>query len=443
MMASRRFLAAVVLVSVFLAGCAGNMRVKIDPSNPVYQPKNEFERDYGFLIMTDERKVGYTVEMFPNLSEPIRPFDKIDTLDEFLKFEKHFWYIRDTDPNTPQNERKELIDGRLKDIQNEIFSGDIDTPGIRFDRNGGLKGDLARVYLLWGAPPKGNKFKLPENTYHVEMVVWYYLDYEGRVLMSFLFYKKYSRLTVFRNQEGAALDIRFALEEISRTKPLSDEELQTFWYNLEREDPQWIFRSALVRFSDYDRLDKDTRWTIDKALEPPEPAALTARRFKPTILGQPDIPEEIELIENKYDSFLPAYFRPIAEKNNHTSLMITLLRKNVDWEKQEDEQMPYATSFYLRISLQNKKTRKLTEFVTFPKFELSQAEFDRRDDKGDLIGVIAILPVIYPYYDGEKFGPKFGEILELLEPGEYIVNVDLRHSTTKKYNSRREEITVK
>src|SRR3989344_1452199 len=179
-MTGYRFLAAVVSVSVFMGGCAGK-GINIDPGNPVYKPKSEFELNYGFFITRDERKI----------------FDEIVMLEEFGKFEKHFWEIRDTDPNTPENEFKELIDGRIQDIKNEIFATDLDIPGTRFEINGGLKGDLAHVYLLWGVPHF--KEKLPENrnVFRFELMAWYYF-YDGRVLASFLFYENYGRGRLFK-----------------------------------------------------------------------------------------------------------------------------------------------------------------------------------------------------------------------------------------------------
>jgi len=434
-MTGYRFLAAVVSVSVFMGGCAGK-GINIDPGNPVYKPKSEFELNYGFFITRDERKI----------------FDEIVMLEEFGKFEKHFWEIRDTDPNTPENEFKELIDGRLQDIKNEIFGTDFDIPGTRFDINGGLKGDLARVYLLWGAPDPGNKERLPEGTYHTELMVWYYFDATGRPLFRFLFYQSFEgRMRLFRDHLPLlSWDYLFdplssPLRVISNRPAItSSEELANVWYELERDDPQWIFRSALFEFSPY------TDWVMEGgnnknrfgALDPPEPASLTAEKFKPTILGQPNIPEGTELFESGYHSFLPAYLRTSASPDNPTFLMLTILRKNLDWVKQENEAKPYATNLNIRISFQNKKTRKLTEFVSYFRFELSQAEFDKRDDKGELFGVSVISPLTLQYFDGEKLGPTLGEMMKQLEPGEYVVNIYLQHTITKKYNPWREEIVI-
>lgn len=336
-----------------------------------------------------------------------------------------------------------MIDGRLRAIKNEIFAADIDIPQTFFSSNGGLKGDMAHVYLLYGAPNYKDKMS-GYNTSHVDLMVWYYIDVNNRTLMAFFFYEKYDRFRIFRDQEGTALDIRFVLKEISRSGAfMSDEDYQRLWEELLFKDPEGMFVRAMFSFSDYTHLDKNTRWTIDKALQPPEPAALTAKRFKPTILGQSNIPEGTELFESGYYSFLPAYLRTSVNPDSPTFLMLTILRQNIDWEKRANEEKPYVAEFYLRISLQNKKTRELTEFVTYPKEALSKEEFDRRDDKGNMIGSVVIRPVIYPHFDGEKFtSTTFGAMLKQLESGEYVVNMELWRLFSKKNNHWREEITI-
>jgi len=419
------------------SGCIGK-RINFEPKSgdPIYEEKKDFYDKYFRLVTENEKRYGY-----PDLPEPIRPFGEIDNSDEFSKFKEHFWHIRDTNPNTPENEFKELVDGRLRNVENEIFAADIDIPQTFFSRNGGLRGDLAHVYLLYGAP--NYKDKMSGDTTHVDLMVWYYIDIDNRVLMAFLFYEKYDRFRIFRNQEIAALDIKVVLKEISTSGAFtSDEGYQLIWDELLLKDPEGAFIRAMFSFSDYSHLNKNTKWTIDEALKPPEPASLTAERFKPTILGQPNIPEGTELFESGYRSFLPAYVRINVRSDNLTFLMVVILRKNVDWAKQDNEEKPYAANLNLRISFQNKKTLKLTEFTSYFRFELSQVEFDKRDDKGELFGSSVIFPVALQYFDGENFGPTLGETLKQLEPGEYVVNIYLQHTLTKKDNALREEIVI-
>ena len=436
-----RILAALIILSIIASGCAGK-RINFEPKpdDPIYKEKTEFLRSHFHLVTPAEGE----------------QFILLATVEQFKKFEDDFWKKRDTDPNTPENEYKDRIDSRLKDIENEIFFGDVDTSGVRFDTNGGLRGDMAHVYILYGMP--SFKARIPEGNRHVELMVWYYVDYRSRPLMRFLFYKDGGRMRLFKNHlsivsEEYLFNPAFSpLRELSNRPGLvTAEEMYLLWNEIISKDEvifldayrELAFTTAFFEFSYYTELEKGVRWTIDKALEPPEPAAITAARSKPSIIGQPNIPKGSELTENGYSSFLPSYLRTSAGPDNPTFLMLTILRKNLDWVKQENEAKPYATNLNLRISFQNKKTRKLTEFVSYFRFELSQAEFDRRDDKGELFGVSVVFPLTLQSFDGEKLGPTLGETVKQLEPGEYVVNIYLQHTITKKYNTWREEIVIK
>jgi len=432
------------LVVGLLSGCA-EKRINFEPkpNNPIYQEKKEFYDDYFRLVTEDEKRYGY-----PDLSEPIRPFGEIDNSDEFSRFKENFWNIRDTDPYTSQNEFKELIDSRIRDIKNDIFATDLNIPGTYFSTDGGLRGDLAHVYLLWGKPHLKEKIPESQIVFRSELMVWYYF-FDNKVLARFLFYNNYGRTRLFKehtlvlNFEILTDPISSPLISISSKMTPTREELIDIWYDLERNDPEGLFRSALFEFSDYINLDKGTRWTIDTALKAPEPVAMVAERFKPTILGQPDIPEGTELFESGYSSFLPAYVRTNVGPDNPTFLMVVILRKNVDWVKQNNQGKIYAANLNFRISFQNKKTLRLTEFMSYYKFELSQKEFDKRDDKGNLIGNVVAFPLAMSYFDGENLGPTLREMMKQLESGEYVVNMYLQHTLTMKYNALREEIVIK
>lgn len=423
-MTKNKILAILITFSIIASGCAGK-RVKFDLADPLFGYKNEFYSQYEYWFLDAELVV----------------LKSLSTAEELDKFKENFWKIRDTDPSTPANEYKDTIDQRFVDVENEIFAADPDIPGTRFDRSGGLKGDLAHIYLLYGMP--SFKDKLSEGTYHAELVVWYYLDYQGRHLMRFLFYENGGRLQLFKTHFifGSLEDVlnpSFSpLKKLSNKPFISTfEEMWELWQEIERNDPKGIFRAPLFEFSHYTHIDKDTRWTIDIALAPPEPAMLTAERFKPTILGQPNIPEETMLFTNNYNSFIPAYLRIGPGPENPTFLMLVILNKNLDLEKQDDR---YVASMNLRISFQNKKTLKLAEFFTGFKREISQEEFDKRETVGSTV----VFPLLLEHWDGEKFTLALREMLKQIEPGEYVVNIYLQHTLTKKYNAWREEITIK
>jgi GWxTD domain-containing protein len=435
------YLIPLFILVFFGTGCASK-GLKIDPTNPVFTPKNDFEMNYGFFITEDERKKGYSAENNSKFQESISPFNQINTLEEFNKFEKIFWQIRDTDPNTPQNEYKDIIDQRISDIKNEIFFTDIDTPGTSFKRNGGLRGEMARVYLLHGAP--SFKDRLPENhtSNRSELIVWYYIDVQGRHLFRFLFYEKYGKMELFKNPSTLfSYEILFnplssPLREISMKAFPTSQELMELWMGLDRDDPQWIFRTPLIEFTDY-TTDIVMEGGDDKkigALDPPEPVALAAVRYKPTILGQPGDLSNRNFVFNLQHSFIPVYFR-IGYPTGKPVFSILTSCSNLDWEHVEDKMKSVLT---LRMSFQNKTTRAIREY--FVRLTLTVAK-DFCDQKGTV--------VIY-LNEQENFAPQeknrgtLGDLVNSLESGIYVLNVDLQHVDTKKSaGGWREEITIK
>lgn len=412
-----------LLSLVTIIGCAGK-NIQVAPDAPIQKEKSEFLLRYGFFVTEREMKNGY-----PDLPEPIKSFEQINTPGELEKFIKHFWFIRDTDPFTEINEYKELIDGRIRDIENDIFSQDVDAP-THFRLHGGLRGDLARVYLLNGPP--SFKARLPEGAYHSELIVWYYIDARGRHLMRFLFYERYNRFQVFKNYGAGSLNIGFALRDISRNAYPSDRELIELWNELDRSDPEWIFRVPLIEFSSFpDVVIEGARAKQFGALDPPDPLGLTI--LKPEILGQPEDVGTRPFIYSRFHSFIPAYLRIINSiETNKPYFSMILGFPNLDWELKNDTA---ESALELRISFQNKDTKALKEFftrltVTMLKDYLTQNAnqhfFMPLDIRQNLIGENQTL----------------GQLISALEPGSYVVNVYFKHSVTKKYNAWREEILI-
>ena len=117
-----------------------------------------------------------------------------------------------------------------------------------------------------------------------------------------------------------------------------------------------------------------------------------------------------------------------------------MLHKNIDWEKTNEG---YTAHFNLRVSLQNKETRELTEFFTGFGKNITEDEFNRKDDVGEMSGSMVVFPVRLKHWNDETFIPvTLREMLKQLEPGEYVVNVYLQHAITKKSNAWQEEITI-
>jgi len=111
--------------------------------------------------------------------EEIRAFKALKTDEERDRFIESFWYRRDPDPDTPENEYKDQFYER-KEYANEHFASGV--PGWKTDRG--------RVYIKYGKPdeiephPAGGPYDRPSyegggttTTYPFE--VWWYRNIDG------------------------------------------------------------------------------------------------------------------------------------------------------------------------------------------------------------------------------------------------------------------------
>ena len=427
-MRSRSLFGCLLLV-VFFAGCAGK-NIRLSTGDPIQKAKDEFFLRYGFFITKNEMEVGY-----PNLLEPIQSFKQIQTLSDLDRFVNYFWVLRDIDPLTENNEFKEIIDSRINDIENEIFAQDSDIPGTRFDVNGGLTGDLARVYLLQGPPNfKARLSDLLAGANLPELIVWYYIDYQGRHLMRFLFYEKYNRFRVFKSYGGGSFNISFALSEISQDTFLSDEELAEIWSELSLADTDWLFRTAMIEFSSFpDIIIEGGNDKKIGALDPPDPVGLLV--LKPRVLGQPEDTGARHFVYSQSNSFIPAYFR--ISKNLETGrplFSMVLGFSNLDWESKNDVA---ESELELRISVQNVTTKKMKEFFARLAISMPMAELKIRFGEHFFVNL--------NNQNNMLAGAKtetLGQIFSVLDPGYYVANIYLKNTITKKYNAWREEIVI-
>jgi GWxTD domain-containing protein len=426
-----KLIAFLVFLGLLASGCAGK-RVGLDPSpdNPIYLQKKEFLDKYFYFVTPPE----------------VEEFKLLTTIEAFNKFDDEFWKKRDTNPLTPENEFKSLVDGRIQDIENEIFATDFDIPGTRFGPNGGLRGDLAHIYLFYGAP--GYKAKLFSGRTYVDLVVWYYFDIQGKPLFRFLFYEDYGRVKLFRDHVpiidmGYLFDpLGSPLRVISNKPVVTQEDLYELWSELEQNDADWAFRSALLEFSYYNDV------SVDDALMAPEPVALTAARFKPTILGQPEDLSGREFIKNSYHSFIPAILRIGAGINTGIYTPYILVKfGDLDWEIRGDDR---AECFlFLRISFQHKTTKEIREFVTnillspnketLAKNNMTAKEFIEKNK--DSYFTIRL----NQFSNSIELSPgNLASLVSNLRPGSYVVNTDFRNNVTKKSaGGWREEIVIK
>lgn len=411
-----------IIFSFIFLGCGGK-RVKVDPNDPVERYKEEnLLRDYGFFVTPEEKKELKTLK----------------TIAEIDTFIHRFWWgdkllgapSRDPDPNTPAHELKDTIDQRIQDIKNEIFASDPDIPLTRFDHSGGLRGDLAHVYLLYGVPHL--KAKLSQGANHMELMVWYYFDFQGKPIFKFLFYDKYGAVRLFKRHvvmisQESLFDPAFSpLKEISNRFANTPEELYELWRELELQDPEWVFISALLQFSYYsDVVIEGGDNKRFGALDPPEPAALTAARFKPNVLGQPEDLTGRGFINSSYNSFIPAEL--IITRENRLSFTLFTKYADIDWEIKGDNA---EFVLDLRISLQNKTTKHIKEFSVRLSSTKPRTEVEIK--KRNFVMMRVLLDDLPNFSKPEEFQQNLRQLVSSLEPGTYVINIDLRHPVTRK-----------
>lgn len=420
----------VLFLSLWMFGCAAKGKVSTKPADPVKERKNQFTERYGFFLNDKERK---ELQVCPT----------IECVDTFIE---EFWNgnkekgkpSRDPDPNTPENELKTGIDERIEDIQNEIFALD----GVLFKANGGLRGDLARVYLFYGRPSYMDK--LTEGRTYVEMAVWYYFDSSEQHLFRFLFYEKMGKLQVFKkhmtimNFEYLLDPLTSPLREISSMPAPTPQDLYELWSELLFNDQSGAFRLALMEFSYY------TDIKIDNALSAPEAAEITAERFKSRILGQPDVPEGIEIVLGSRKSYIRGQAEVVKDQKSGNYIFTVMTGvSDVDWEVKKDSEGNSAkdrveAAMTLRISFQDLKTKKKTEFLSGVNIGMPKVVFDRNRNEN--------LPLSFSGIRNLKSGmagETLGELInEQLEPGIYIVDLYLRHNLTKKPLIWMGEVTI-
>lgn len=433
-MASKRLFAIwpIIILAISISGCGDN-RVKTEPDDPVKKYKQEFLLKYGFFVM-DGEVVSYYQDSLSVTGKEKDIFNNLTTIEDVDKFIEVFWKIRDYDPNTPENEFKDIIDQRIKDIDGEIFARDSDIPLTSFSRSGGLRGDLARVYLLRGAP--SFKAKLQDTAYRVEIMVWYYIDVTGHDLFRFLFYDNGGTMKLLRNQwtmlqyEDWFNPLSSPLRAISKRPGPDPNDLYEVFEELLRDDTERIFLLAMQEFSYYgiDVVMEGGNPKKNKfgALDPPEPISLTAQRYKPTLLGQPGDLTEKDLINNEYSSFIPADL--VITKDDRPSFILKIGYADTDWEVKDGTA---ETVLDLRISFQNKKTRALREFWVSLPVQKPREEVDR---KRGVVSMSIVLDDTNNFAGGSNSSQgTLSQLISELEPGIYVVNVDLRHTVTKKF----------
>lgn len=332
---NRRFAIALIVPLVFTAGCASAGMKK--PTVFVGQYNN---------IPAD------IPSQFPNRYErhisgkELKEFNKLQTDEERQVFIDKFWFERDTNPSTPENERKQEIDGYIDDIANERF---LNTSGVfrfSFRTNGGFRGDMAQIYLLHGKPNAMDMIESQSQLF-VPLMLWIYGNPEnGRILYAFLFYQKgsggafklFSQDLYQMDQCGAINEIKtFREVNLDRGNQGCPPDVDEVFRELQTSSGKggsldgYIFAWALFNFS------QDGSVTQRKALEPPKPASEIAKQSKAHVAGE--APKLIGTAGTDYilsscpvcNSLIPAELRLGKE------FALSVRRSDVDWRVVGDQ----------------------------------------------------------------------------------------------------------
>ena len=422
------------ILSVIL-NCGGAHPKAGGALTPTVQAQKDFLENYQFLTTKSEKQ----------------ELNKCQTVEDVQKFTEKFWQIRDSDPNTPENECKQLIDGRINEIKNEILLRNVNTFGVSFGHNGGLNGEMARVYLLYGMPDY--MLRLPSGRTYSEMMVWMYGDEKEHVLFRFLFYRKYGKFSLFKNHGPF---IGEALKEISNSNPLAPQYIQMVWNELSMNDIDGNFRAALIQFSYYPDI------TIDKALKPPDPTKtengqkVYNRKFNQqadSILpksadnpktqtqpfgsaqGKPSAQTQAanKIIFSKYNSSIPGYFY-IGVAGEHKIAFYLILRFcDLDWEIVNDSA---ECALSMEIDFKNRQTKESIIFLSSNKISVSREKAESQDNF-----VIFSNKMLLAKKNSDLTETAEEMINKELPNGNYTVRAFLINSITQKYAVWQEEIS--
>ena len=280
---SKTLLTALVVLLSLMIGCASaGMKKPIlysDQSNkiPADTPYQFLDR-YEHFITGKERK----------------EFKKLQTDEERQTFIDKFWFDRDPDPATPENEEKQRIDQLIDSIASEPFFNVPGVFGLLFRTNGGFRGDMAKVYLLHGVP---SAVDMVESPSFVNLMLWVYINEDnGNIRYAFLFYQKggIGSFSLF-SQDTYQLDPCGAINEIRKFKEsgirgginqVCPPDTEQILWELQMANSRGgiidgrIFAWALFNFS------PDSSISQGKALQPPKPASERARQSKARVVGE-------------------------------------------------------------------------------------------------------------------------------------------------------------
>lgn len=409
--AEKKAVVAEYLKKLAVVGCDGQ-KIK-DVPGPLKDHREKIKLHYGHFFDSE----GYKGEK--------KILDRCSSVDAIDRFVEVFWSVRDPDITTLENENKLLVDKRIREIEQDILFRDKDVPGTRFSSNGGLRGDMAHVYMFRG--DAAYKIKTTRTTRLADLMAWIYFDENGFPVYVFLFYDKGSGYQLFRNYQNfdGIESLMNTLRELAKMFPTSEDDYTQLYQELIDNDPEYIFRFAINKFSYY------TDIKLDKVLSPPTPESMTARAIQPKILGVPNIPKNVKMVMSEYFSKITGYSLLTRNSNGEYNLKLTIAITGVDWE---DSSGSLRSGFDLSISVTNEKTREKKYFATGLNLSLPADKYSKiyftinpNEIKNRVIGMEGTLP----------------DLFKTLPPGDYEVKINLLNQTTLKSGTWYQYITIK
>lgn len=332
-----------------------------------------------------------------------------------------FWKERDTDPFTEFNEFKDQYDRRLNDIEKESLASSQDLGQFLFKMHGGLDGDPAWVYLLFGQP--FIKATLLDEGVITDLMVWVYADAQGGAYR-FLFYKErgFNQFKLFTFYGD---DFPSKLQRISRNHlNLADESgVNRVYQALISSRNGGLFLDALSQFSTYNTYP-------EKELQAPLPAAIVARKAGVRIVGLPYIPDpENYILSDRYRSMFTAFFRIDSHITTRKPISYFILRSNeTDWRIVfEDHEKKAEAIFKVRYIFVSRDDRSVYIYENYIRCSVGY-------DNLANIKAFTVIPSQIAW-DGElKFKGQMRNLSEL-PVGKYRVDVYIRNLFSQKYFS--------
>ncbi|MFA3782935.1 GWxTD domain-containing protein [Melioribacteraceae bacterium 4301-Me] len=144
----------------------------VDTTQRMYAGESYISSEFAVMTAQECDKMFDEAKYIATKKE-IEQYSKIDSLNGKREFLFKFWKVRDTNPETPQNEFKEEYMRRVE-YANKHFG---------YANREGYKSDRGRVYLLYGEPDQKDFFPNEPNVKPYE--TWYYNSIEGGVIFNF------------------------------------------------------------------------------------------------------------------------------------------------------------------------------------------------------------------------------------------------------------------